>query len=156
MVASRSIGDPEGGAAGYSIVYLDGDDLAVKYRTVEDKGPVALITHPRDMLLATDARHIVSGSDKVRVRTWSTSPIQRVRARVAGGQWFDLQEAAKNSWAGPMPGERLKKGETPLEVEAVSEDGQKARDRVDFMVDRSARYTAVPMVRPMVTQTKFC
>ena len=39
-VATRSIGDPEGGAAGYALVHLHGDDLAVVRRTVDDRGPI--------------------------------------------------------------------------------------------------------------------
>ena len=30
-IALRSIGDPEGGAPGYAVVYLHGTDLAVAY-----------------------------------------------------------------------------------------------------------------------------
>ena len=53
LVAVRSIGDPEGGAAGYAVLYCRGDDLAVTYRSVDDRGPVVLVTHPRQHLLAS-------------------------------------------------------------------------------------------------------
>ncbi len=51
MVATRSIGDPEGGPAGYTIGHVRGDDLAFTFRAIEDTGPVALVTHPRETLL---------------------------------------------------------------------------------------------------------
>ena len=51
-IATRSIGDPEGGPPGYTLLYLRGDDLAATYRSVEDRGPVVLVTHPRERLLA--------------------------------------------------------------------------------------------------------
>ena len=52
-IATRSIGDPEGGPPGYMLLYLRGDDLAATYRSMEDRGPVVLVTHPRERLLAT-------------------------------------------------------------------------------------------------------
>ena len=67
-VATRSIGDPEGGPPGYTLLCVDGDDLALTYRTVEHRGPLILITHPRDRLLATSPRHIVTGADRLVVR----------------------------------------------------------------------------------------
>ena len=75
VVATRSIGDPEGGPPGYTLGYFHGDDLAVAYRSVEDDGPVVLVTHPRDVLLATGSRHVIAGHDHLRVRTWSSAEI---------------------------------------------------------------------------------
>jgi hypothetical protein len=155
-VATRSIGDPEGGPAGYSIVYLDGDDLAIRYRSVEDTGPAVLITHPRRMIMATGGRHIVSGPDQIRVRCWWNRPITNVRARVDGGEWFDLAPAEAMHWEGPLAGERLAKGEHLLEVEARDDQDHEGADALSFAVDRSGRYTAVPQAYPAVTATKFC
>jgi 3',5'-cyclic-AMP phosphodiesterase len=79
MVAVRSIGDPEGGAPGYAVVYCRGDDLAVSYRSVDDVGPVVVVTHPRQRLLATSPRHIVIGPDQVSARIWSAVPVWAAR-----------------------------------------------------------------------------
>ncbi len=155
-VATRSIGDPEGGPPGYAIVYLHGDDLAVKYRSTEDRGPVALITHPRDVLLALTPRHIVSGPDTVRVRVWSASAPASVEARIDDGGWFNLEPQAGCRWAAALAGDRLRKGEHELEVRAADAEGQTAADRIRFLVDRTGRFTAVPGVRPVVKQTAFC
>ncbi len=65
-IATRSIGDPEGGLPGYTLLYLHEDDLAVTYRTVEDRTPLVLITHPRARILATSPRHVVKAADEVR------------------------------------------------------------------------------------------
>ncbi len=154
-VATRSIGDPEGGPAGYTVAHLHGDDLALKYRTVEDRGPLVLITHPRDALLALGPRHIVSGPDAVRVRVWSATPPTKVEARVDDGAWFPLAPEGEGRWGGALPGERLKKGEHALEVRTEAE-GAAAGDRISFCTDRTGRYTAVPCARPVVTATKFC
>ena len=94
-IATRSIGDPEGGPPGYTLLYLRGDDLAVTYRSVEDRGPVVLVTHPRERLLATGPRHIVSGHDRVVVRTWSESRVWAVRYRIDEGAWAGLESGRR-------------------------------------------------------------
>jgi hypothetical protein len=155
-IATRSIGDPEGGPAGYSIVWLDGDDLAVTYRTVEESGPVALVTHPRDAMLALGGRHVVCGRDRCEVRVWSESPVASVRGRVDDDAWFALAPMGTDRYRGELPGDRLAKGEHDLEVEVADGEGRVGRNAIRFMVDRSGRYTAYPRVRPEVFETKFC
>jgi predicted phosphodiesterase len=156
MVATRSIGDPEGGPPGYMIGYLRGEDLAFAYRSVEDQGPIVLITHPRETLLATGRRHIVVGRDQIRVRTWSASPISAVRGCLDGDCWFSLELADASFWEAPLPGDRLAKGEHALEVQAFDQEGRRGSQRLGFMVDHTGRFTAVPSVHPRVTQTAFC
>ena len=155
-IATRSIGDPEGGPPGYTLLYLDGDDLAVTYRSVEDRGPVVLVTHPRQRLLATGPRHIVSGPDRVEVRAWSESRVWAVRYRIDEGPWAGLESAGDRNWSGLLAGDRLDKGEHILEVVAVAADDSEGYQRVIFMVDSTGRYTAVPEVRPVVASTAFC
>lgn len=155
-IATRSIGDPEGGPPGYSVAHLEGDALAVVYRTVEDQGPLCMITHPRDAILATRGAHVVRDADVCRVRAWSTTPIESARGRVDGGDWFDLKRGDCGVWEGPISGDRLRKGEHDLEVEVRSRDGATGANRIRFMVDRSGRYTAYPRVRPEVFETRFC
>jgi 3',5'-cyclic-AMP phosphodiesterase len=155
-IATRSIGDPEGGPPGYSVGYLHGEDLAVTYRSAEDRGPLALVTHPREAILATKPRHVVTGPDQFRLRTWSASPLAEVHGRLDGGPWFPLDPQGINDWTAPLPGDRLAKGTHCFEVEARDREGRKAGQRMDFMVDPTGRYTAVPSVQPRVTQTSFC
>jgi hypothetical protein len=155
-VATRSIGEPEGGAAGYAVAHLQGEDLAIKYRTVEDKGPLAMITHPRQFVLCTGAKHIVSGPDEVRVRAWSKEPVAVAQFRIDGGAWSDLEACGTNEWRGPIPGDRLTKGEHALEVQVVDSSQAAGTDQITFQLDRSARFTAVPRVEPAVAATKFC
>lgn len=155
-IASRSIGDPEGGPAGYSVVVLQGDDLAVKYRSVEDAGPLLMITHPRDALLALTPRHIASGPDRVRARVWSASPLAGLEARIDGGDWYPLEARGAGAWEGPLAADRLTKGEHALEVRVSGNGGESAADRIAFAVDRTGRYTAVPKARPEIAGTAFC
>jgi 3',5'-cyclic-AMP phosphodiesterase len=135
VIAARSIGDPEGGPPGYMLLYLRSDDLAATYRSVGDQGPVVLVTHPRERLLATGPRHIISGRDQVVVRTWSGSHIRAVRYHIDTGVWAGLKPSSDGHWSGPLPGDRLAKGEHILEVVAVAADGTEGYQRVVFMVD---------------------
>jgi len=155
-IATRSIGDPEGGPPGYTLLYLRGDDLAATYRSVEDRGPVVLVTHPRERLFATGPQHIVRGSDRVVVRTWSDPRVWAVRYRIDEGVWAGLESSGDGNWSGPLPGDRLAKGEHLLEVVAVASDDTEGSQRVGFMVDSTGRFTAVPEARPVVTSTAFC
>jgi len=155
-ITTRSIVDPEGGPPGYTLAYLHGEDLAVTYRSTDEQGPVILITHPREKLLATGPRHIVSGPDYVGVRTWSASAVTTAQGQVDDGDWFDLLPLAPGVWRHPLAGDELKKGEHTLEVQVVDAEGRRGGQRINFMVDPTGRYTAIPMVSPVVTGTTFC
>jgi Icc protein len=156
VMATRSIGDPEGGPPGYTIAYFHGEDLAVTYRSVGDDGPVVLVTHPLGTLFATGSRHVVAGDDQVRVRVWPTSAAAEVRGRIDEGSWFTLEPRDAGTWAGPLPGRRLARGEHVLEVEVSDQEGKRGNKRINFPVDPTGRYTAVPGAWPRVTQTAFC
>jgi 3',5'-cyclic AMP phosphodiesterase CpdA len=156
LIAVRSIGDPEGGSAGYGVFYFHGDDFAATYRSIDDQGPLVLITHPRERLLATSARHIVSGPDKLIARVWSTAAVEGVRYRINDSPWTGLESWGEGHWQSRIAGDRLSKGEHTLEVVARAVDGSEGLDRIHFMVDRTGRYTAVPEVRPSVSATQFC
>jgi len=122
-VATRSIGDPEGGEPGYLLLYFRGDDFALAHVPVDRRGPVVLATHPRDRLLATTARHVVAALDRVVARAWPDPGVVAVRARVDEGPWVDLNPQGDGHWSAPLPGHDLAKGEHPLEVVARDADG---------------------------------
>ncbi len=155
-VATRSIGDPEGGPAGYAVVTLEGEDLAVVYRSVEDEGPVVQITHPRRLILATKPTHIVTGPAECRVRVWPAAPVKTVQARIDQGPWIELQAAPQSSWSGPISGATLAQGCHSLEARATDENERSGSDQLTFLVDRSGRFNPYPFVEPLVLQTKFC
>lgn len=155
-VATRSIGDPEGGPAGYAIVHLDADDLALTYRSMEDRGPIALITHPRRTILATKPAHIITGPSEGRVRAWSKTKILSAQARVDEGEWNTLRQTGEMIWSFQIPGDTLEKGEHAAEVRLIDEEKIEGIDRITFAVDLSGRYNAYPMVEPVIKETKFC
>lgn len=155
-VVSRSIGDPEGGAAGYAIVHLDDEELAVTYRSRDQRGPIAMITHPRQLILATKPEHIVTGPTECHVRGWSAVPIASSQARIDEGGWVELRNEEEMTWSFHIPGDTLTKGEHTLEVRLIDQDKNEGTDRITFACDLSGRYTACPMVDPVVKGTKHC
>lgn len=155
-ITTRSIGDPEGGPPGYTLAFLQGEDLAVTYRSTDDQGPLVLITHPREKLLATGPRHIVRGSDHACVRIWSADTVVSAQGRVDDGDWFDFLPLSPGVWRHPLSGDRLSKGEHTLEAQVIDKAGRRGSQRIGFMFDATERYTAIPMVRPVVTGTAFC
>lgn len=155
VVTTRSIGDPEGGPPGYTLAHFRGEDFAVTYRSFGDRGPLVLVTHPRDVVLATGPAHVVKDRDEVRVRVWSRGPVDVVEFQIDGGPWRRLEPAGDGTWRGPIAGDRLTKGTHRLVVRAEAGDGP-GEQEIDFAVDPTGRYTAVPTVRPVVTATNFC
>ncbi len=155
-VATRSIGDPEGGPPGYCIGYVHGEDLAFTYRSVQDVGPVVLITHPCDLLLATRPSHIVMGCDTIRVRIWANESVVDIRGSIDNSLSFPLISVGNGDWVAPLPGDQLEKGEHTLRVEVAVSTGENKRQEIQFMVDATGRYTAVPDARPRVMRTEFC
>jgi len=156
VVATRSIGDPEGGPPGYTVAAFHGDDFAVTYRSVEEEGPLVLVTHPRESLLATGPTHVVRGPDEVRARVWSTEPVLFVGLVLGDGERVAMEPVESGSWRADLPGERLGKGTHRLMVQAEDTAGRIGEHKIEFAVDPTGRYTAVPMVRPLVTTTAFC
>lgn len=155
-IATRSIGDPEGGPPGFLVAYLEGEDLAVKHRAVTDAGPLTLITHPRDLLLATGREHIVASADEVRVRVWCEASISAVEGRFDREAWFPLSQTSPLDWRGDLPIERLAKGRHRLSVRARDSSGAVGSDRITFLFDPSGRYTPLPRSHPDVCETEYC
>ena len=156
VAAVRSIGDPEGGPPGYLVGHVAGDDLAIGYRTVEDRGPFLLMTHPREAILATGPAHVVAGRDRVEVRAWADGGATSVVGRIDGGEWFDLRPGTDRRWSAPLAVDKLTKGRHEFEARAIDGRGVEAGRTFEFVVDPTGRYTAVPAAEPRVDSTEFC
>jgi hypothetical protein len=155
-VATRSIGDPEGGPPGYMVVFLCGDNLAVAYRTLDDRGPLVLITSPRDTIFCTSPEHVVCAGSAVTARVWSRAPVAEVWGRVDDGRPFHLEAVAAHDWLASLSAANLSKGVHRLHVRAVDRSGATGEQSIEFAVDPTGRYTAVPRVQPLVPSTSFC
>lgn len=156
LFAVRSIGDPEGGRPGYAVAFFQGEDLAIAYRTVDETGPLLMITHPRASILANGPKQIVTGPDEIRVRVWSSRKIVGITRWIDEKDPKQLFTTDEIDWVGSFELVGLSKGEHLLEVVAGLEDGTTARATIDFFVDPTGRYTPVPRVRPWVASTAFC
>jgi 3',5'-cyclic-AMP phosphodiesterase len=130
----------------------------MSYRSVEDRGPIAVITHPREAILAAVPAHVVSGPDLIRVHTRSEATVVVVRGRVDDGPWTTLEvdEEVGSWWSAPLDGDRLCKGGHTLEVEVCDEEDRRGLRSIRFVVDPTGRYTAITRVEPLVEQTAFC
>ncbi len=155
-IATRSIGDPEGGAPGYTLLHLQGADLAVRYRSIDERGPLVLITHPRETLLATAPCHVVKSGFVARARVWSRARVERVQYRIDEAASSEMERDADGFWIAAIEALSLTKGEHRIDVRAIDQVGAEGRQRQGFLVDPTGRYTAVPCARPVVTSTKFC
>lgn len=155
-VATRSIGDPEGGEAGYLLVCLNGPNLGMVYRTPQDRGPLIVIMEPRDAMLATGASHVVSGEGRIAVRIWSDQTVDTVTARIDQNPEFPLNPRWHGQWLALFDAKSLEKGTHRLSVSATDRNGVRSEQSVSFVVDPTGRYTAVPCVSPVVTATNFC
>jgi Icc protein len=156
VAAMRSIGDPEDGPPGYAVAVFHGDDFAIAYRAVEECGPLVLVTHPREAILATGPTHIVKGSDEIRARVWSIPPVSAAGFKVDDGPWSLMEACEGDLRRAALPGDWLSKGFHRLTVRAEDQAGGVGEREIEFAVDPTGRYTAVPTVRPVVTATAFC
>jgi 3',5'-cyclic-AMP phosphodiesterase len=154
-VATRSIGDPEGGPPGYTLAYLCGDDCAIAYRTIEDEGPLVLITYPRAAILCNRPEHVVSSGGTLRARIWSRASVRKAFARMDDGPPQQMKQFGPLDWLTPMV-DNLAKGIHNVSVVAEDATGATGEEVIEFAVDPTGRYTAYPRVHPVVSGTKYC
>ena len=155
-VATRSVGDPEGGPPGYALVHLRGEELALTHRASGEAGPVLLVTWPRDALLATGPRHVIAGPAVAQCRVWSAGPLAGpVECQVDDRPWLTMADDGGGLWSVPLPG-GLSKGRHGLAVRATDAAGRAGGHAVRFAADPSGRFTPAPAVYPVVEGTQFC
>ncbi|OWK35603.1 metallophosphoesterase family protein [Fimbriiglobus ruber] len=156
VVAVRSIGDPEGGPPGFLLAHFRGDEFAMTYRSIADAGPLVLVTHPRSRMLATGPAHVVRGRVRIGTRVWSTRPLVVVEARIDDGPWVRLDWLVRDEWGGDVAGGEWTKGTHTVAAQARDISGEVGQQTIEFAVDPTGRYTAVPGVWPPVDRTNFC
>lgn len=155
-IATRSIGDPEGGDPGYLLICLQGSNLGIAYRTVEDRGPVIVILQPRAAILCTGSSHVTRGEAQVMAQIWSEQGVTEVTAII--DEWLSLRldDHADGQWGTAFDSTALAKGIHQLTVRATDRSGVASEQTVTFVVDQTGRYTAVPCVSQIVLATNFC
>ena len=111
---------------------------------------VTSVTHPARCLYA------ICRDDEIRARAWSLAPLLVGEARIDGGAWFVLSISSPGFFSHPLEGAKLIKGEHSLEVRVTDALGKTASQQIEFVADPTGRYTAVPVIHPVVTKTAFC
>ena len=99
---------------------------------------------------------LICRDDEIRARAWSLAPLLVGEARIDGGAWFVLSISSPGFFSHPLEGAKLIKGEHSLEVRVTDALGKTASQQIEFVADPTGRYTAVPVVHPVVTKTAFC
>jgi Icc protein len=155
-IATRSIGDPEGGDAGYLLICLHGSNLGVVYRTPQDQGPVIVILQPRAAILCTGSSQVTHGEAQVTTQIWSERRVAEVTASIDDGLPLRLRDQTQGRWGIAFDAEVLAKGIHHLTVRATDRSGDSSEQSISFVVDQTGRYTAVPCVSPTVLTTNFC
>jgi Icc protein len=81
--------------------------------------------------------------------------IETVEFRVDDGWWVKMNPVDDRIWNAPLASAQLTKGRHRLavSVETMNDAGER---EIEFAVDPTGRYTAIPIVRPIVTATNFC
>lgn len=105
---------------------------------------MALITHPRRLIFATEAAHIVTGPAECQVRGWSSTPIKVAQARIDGDEWVEMRATDDARWKFAVPADTLCKGEHTLEARLIDENKGEGSDRITFPCDLSGRYNPYP------------
>lgn len=141
--ATRSTGQIEEGAPGFSFTAIDGDVVSWKFK---ERGvwPLVLITSPAEHLLITrpkSPRHVVRDAVNVRAKIWGANPIESVICRVDGLGSFPM-ENSHGHWQFTLDTQTIAYGVHSLVVEATTCDGRRASDEISILVSQSGQYTA--------------
>ncbi|WP_062013130.1 metallophosphoesterase [Aureimonas sp. AU4] len=137
--ATRSTGEIEEGAPGFSVSALDGDVLSWRFREMGHHGPFVLVTSPCDTRLVTDPQsrsQVPDGAIEVRAEVFAAGEAPSVTARLGDGRGIELSRGDEGTWHGRLDG--VPDGLHRLTVTARSAAGETDSDTVDVLL-RGAR-----------------
>ncbi len=88
FATTRSTGQIEEGAVGFSVASLFNGVVSWRFKPLASAWPLVMIVSPADHRLQTTARR-----EDVRAvaRTWSAHPIRVCRARLGDGKWLEMR-----------------------------------------------------------------
>ena len=134
--ATRSTGEVEEGAPGFSLGVLDGSVVSWQFKPIDEAWPLVMITSPADHRLITDPAatdQVPTGAIDVRARVFGGS-IARVVAALEGGPASDMTQDVRGDWSGRIPD--AVDGLHRLHVEATTANGETRRDMIEVLVRR--------------------
>ena len=135
--ATRSTGQIEEGAAGFSLGALDGGAVSWRFKELDTPWPFVLITSPAHHRLVTDPRDRVQVPEArmtVRAKVFGTS-VSEVTASLDESRAVALAQQDDGVWQSDV--ETVDDGLHRLSVTAKSADGTHDTDRIEVLV-RSA------------------
>jgi 3',5'-cyclic-AMP phosphodiesterase len=138
--ATRSTGQIEEGAVGFSITNLDHEVVSWRFKPLGE-WPFVMITSPGDERLLKDqevAPRTVVKEMPVRVKAWSDRRVLRGYAEI-GDQRADLEQIEKSAvWQATVQTDRLPDGISHLTVHFKDEDEKSAHDTVRLVINPSS------------------
>jgi Icc protein len=143
FMATRSTGQMEEGHVGYSVAAIDAGVVSWRFAPLHENGPLVLVTCPSDHRLIIDpnsAHQVVREMLTVRAKVWSASGIDRVCARVDGGEPIALARDPTDPslWQASKDVGALSEGLHALTVDATDVADSSRRDTITFTVGRYA------------------
>lgn len=90
FAATRSTGQIEEGAVGYSLVTVDDDIVSWRFKPLDAGFPFVMITAPADHRLTRGAGQTVEGAVEIRALTVGRRPVAKVECKVEDGGWGSM------------------------------------------------------------------
>jgi 3',5'-cyclic-AMP phosphodiesterase len=141
--ATRSTGQIEEGAPGFSLTTIDGDVVSWKFK---ERGPwpFVIITSPADQKLITrpkSANHVVRGIVSVRAKVWGNVPTKSLTCSIDKASERPMQ-AAGDCWEFHWDSSEVPDGPHRILVRAKAFGSQEAHDEIVTLVSQSGQYKA--------------
>ena len=128
FMATRSIGQVEEGAPGFSIAAVDDGCVSWRFKTIEHAFPAVLITQPADRRLATGAGPGLRDPLLVRAKIVGDVPTETVELCAGDGPWraMDAMPGDGTLWQA-----RCEPGDREIRVRARDAHGRVDEDRIE-------------------------
>ena len=139
--ATRSTGQVEEGAPGFSVTTIDSGVVSWKFKPMGE-WPLAMITSPSDQRLIIDpssAAQVVRGAIQVRARLWGEA-IENVTMSLDDGKAEFMVKLDECTWAGEWASGESMDGSHVVMVTAQSRDGQMGADTINVYSNQQGRY----------------
>ena len=141
--ATRSTGQIEEGAVGFSVVTVDGDTVSWDFVPVASPELLA-ITAPADYRLTVAGQEAPDSPIHIHAKVWSRDPVQRVTASL-GGVNSELHQQDGVSWRGTLPLDTNPSGPQRLHVQATRASGTPLEGAIELVAGEMSPHRYAPV-----------
>jgi 3',5'-cyclic-AMP phosphodiesterase len=145
--ATRSTGQIEEGAIGFSVANVDGGVVSWKFKHL-GAWPFVMITAPADRSFIIDSAQpdqVVRGMVEVRAKVWDSTGIVSASCSVDGALWRPLRQVGTSPmWRGSWDSMEVEDGLHNVTVAVRCADERTATDTISVLTSQSGRYEAPP------------